>query len=400
MSSNSEHIEQIIDRQEGVDNLQVVFVDIEKYSRCNTVRQREIISLFNKPLEDAKMETTRKYAEKLGDNNINLKNDLIFLPTGDGEPSINKDTPGSIKLKEKNAAKKSSDNNALKIDEENPEPIRFIEEFTLTVISKKESLPIFIATDIEGCVTPQFREEIDLAKLEKLRMYCQFVKKSPQYPQLVFFTGRSQGYVEFLMQSLGMINTAEEWLPSVIENGAALYFPKSRKIQELSDKEQLHEVNKARVLLHERFNKNKFEPKGFMITINNLDEQSIQSLKDEIDKVLEAEGYKSSLETATSATAVDITAHGVNKLFGINKVLEHYRQRTGNGEMKDIVAIGDHTSDFDVLRAAGKAYCPFYSDGSVQTLIKKRFGESHIIQEGYVDLILHVIKEECGIEIK
>ena len=92
------------------------------------------------------------------------------------------------------------------------------------IVSTKSELPIIIASDVEGCITPPYRTEVDLRKFQRLRTYCEFVKTNPEFPQIIIFTGRSQGYVELLAQSLGMLNSPFD-IPFVIENGAALYRP-------------------------------------------------------------------------------------------------------------------------------------------------------------------------------
>ena len=67
-------------------------------------------------------------------------------------------------------------------------------------------LPYAFAFDIEGCITPPNREEINLRKFQKLRAYCDFIKENNKYPPIIIYTGRSQGYVELLAQSLGMLD--------------------------------------------------------------------------------------------------------------------------------------------------------------------------------------------------
>jgi len=96
------------------------------------------------------------------------------------------------------------------------------------IVSPKEKLPLLIVTDAEGCITPPHRTDIDMRKLQRLRAYCDFVKSEDgrDFPPLLIYTGRPQGYVEMLAQALGMVDKPPD-LPFVIENGAALYFPVS-----------------------------------------------------------------------------------------------------------------------------------------------------------------------------
>lgn len=513
MSSNSNHLKDIFEKPNRNTTLQVVFVDIEKYSKRKTLYQNKIIDSFTKILEESLTETARIYLSQLQNRNktINLGQDTILLPTGDGaaiifpfedindlhisfakillekihqsnetnkclifgkenwcnchpnfgvrigiskgEGIIYKDfnknynvagqvinyaarvmglADSSQIIFTEDAYKNFDDlsedpfltgkfnrfNNIrikhnetitiyqyigkdeVYINRDTPKAILADKKTSVTILNKKETLPIFIATDIEGCITPQNRGEIDLSKLEKLNAYCQFVKSNSIYPQIVFFTGRSQGYVELLAQCLGMINGMPLDLPCVIENGAALYFPMSKKTIPLTSNEQLKVINETKNILISAFSENRFEPKGYMITINNREDQIIEDLHSEIKERLRDAGVSNELETGTSATAIDITAKGINKLSGVLEILSYYKMAAQTGDLQNIVAVGDHTSDYKVLDSVGIGYCPSNAHLDVKTRITKKFGDKNIIDADYVDLILHIIKEECGIAIK
>ena len=78
------HLENIIKNHESVANLKIVFVDIEKYSKRKTKLQNEIIYIFSKFLAEAITEISREFVEYAQNNNINIRDDTIILPTGDG----------------------------------------------------------------------------------------------------------------------------------------------------------------------------------------------------------------------------------------------------------------------------------------------------------------------------
>lgn len=78
------HLENIVRNHESVTNLKIVFVDIEKYSRRKTKIQKEIIRIFSQFLTDAFTEISREFVEYAQHNNLNLRDDSIILPTGDG----------------------------------------------------------------------------------------------------------------------------------------------------------------------------------------------------------------------------------------------------------------------------------------------------------------------------
>jgi hypothetical protein len=84
MNGQSKHLENVINKKKGVSNLQVVFVDIEKYSNRRTAIQSEVIGQFAECLRQAHREVSQQYVDYAAENNLNLLNDVIILPTGDG----------------------------------------------------------------------------------------------------------------------------------------------------------------------------------------------------------------------------------------------------------------------------------------------------------------------------
>lgn len=80
----SEHLKKIMGNQERTANLQVVFIDIEKYSKRRTSTQISVIDAFTKLLTRAMKTVAQQYIEYSQKNSINFQNDIITLPTGDG----------------------------------------------------------------------------------------------------------------------------------------------------------------------------------------------------------------------------------------------------------------------------------------------------------------------------
>jgi class 3 adenylate cyclase len=80
----SKHLERIMTNQNRVSNLQVVFADIEKYSKRRTITQTEVIDRFTTCLGNAITATSQEYIKYTQTNDINLQKDIIRLPTGDG----------------------------------------------------------------------------------------------------------------------------------------------------------------------------------------------------------------------------------------------------------------------------------------------------------------------------
>ena len=84
MSEPSQHLEKIIGKHNRTANLQVVFVDIEKYSRRRSLMQIEVIDRFTGILKNALIETSKQYLDYAQNNNSNFQTDVIAIPTGDG----------------------------------------------------------------------------------------------------------------------------------------------------------------------------------------------------------------------------------------------------------------------------------------------------------------------------
>src|SRR5688572_9123066 len=82
--TDSKHLEGIIAKQNHLTPLQVVFIDIEKYSRRRTKTQTEVIERFTTVLRDVLTETSARFVSYAQDNNVNFQTDIIRIPTGDG----------------------------------------------------------------------------------------------------------------------------------------------------------------------------------------------------------------------------------------------------------------------------------------------------------------------------
>lgn len=269
---------------------------------------------------------------------------------------------------------------------------------SIRIVSEKETLPIFITTDLEGCITPPYRTKVDLMKLQSLRSYCQFVKTNREFPQLVIFTGRSQGYVEFLVQALDIFNSPHD-LPFVIENGAALYHINARKTQSLLSSEQSSAIQKAKALLQAEFRLNEFEPKSYMVTVNPCEGYESDDLREKVTLFLEKKtDLFDKLAISSTASAVDINSKGINKLFGLEQVLSCYPKDKERRDFISVTALGDSISDLEVLKRVGSAYCSSENvHGAVRKYVEDKFGESHVIQKPHIDFVLRAIENECGI---
>lgn len=262
-----------------------------------------------------------------------------------------------------------------------------------------DGLPILIATDVEGCITPPNRAAIDLPKLQRLRSYVEFTRVNSQFPRIVIFTGRSQGYVELLAQTMGLLSFDTD-VPCVIENGAALYFPGSKKTHTLLTNKQIKQIREIEFKLMNHFGKNTFEPKSYMITINPLDAENVEDLRQKIALYLHEEGLDSSLNITNTASAVDITPSGIDKSTGLTAVLKYLYPDETNVEhlLQRIVGIGDHISDLPVLKRVGRPYCPAQNVHSeVRAYVEESTSNNNVIDKPHIDFVTEVLARECGL---
>jgi len=88
MSKSSIHLDNILVRHNRTANLQVVFLDIEKYSKRSSFSQISVIDAFTKCVKDAIIAVSKEFIDYAQKNNINFDTDIISLPTGDGSAVV------------------------------------------------------------------------------------------------------------------------------------------------------------------------------------------------------------------------------------------------------------------------------------------------------------------------
>jgi class 3 adenylate cyclase len=84
MKAESTHLARIMEKQNRITSLQIVFADIEKYSKRRTVTQTEVIDRFTQCLRAALTATAQQYIAYAQSNGVNFLTDIITIPTGDG----------------------------------------------------------------------------------------------------------------------------------------------------------------------------------------------------------------------------------------------------------------------------------------------------------------------------
>ena len=82
--NGSKYLSSLIETKSGAVNLQVVFVDIEKYSKRKSTVQKSVIDLFTEICKEALHLTAQKYVDYTQENEVNFATDIIKITTGDG----------------------------------------------------------------------------------------------------------------------------------------------------------------------------------------------------------------------------------------------------------------------------------------------------------------------------
>jgi HAD superfamily hydrolase (TIGR01484 family) len=235
--------------------------------------------------------------------------------------------------------------------------------------------------DIDGCIMPPNRDEVDLDKLSLLR---ENISKLSKDISISIFTGRSQEYVEFLSQVLGLIHRKND-IPFVIENGSALYYPKEKRTKPIINNTK--KIQKIKELLYAELPNNPFEPKSYIITINPKENETIEKLKNKILSILDKNGMLEYVEVTNSASSVDILQKGINKLYGVKYVIKHYFDTK-----PFIVAMGDSTTDKDVLLFADNAYVPQNASNQLKQIVFEQFGKDALLDKEHIDAVIHMLE--------
>jgi hypothetical protein len=216
--------------------------------------------------------------------------------------------------------------------------------------------------------------------------------------------------VELLAQSFGMVNDDRD-LPVAIECGTALYYPHSKKTERLhppgKEAEYRQLIRDIEELLRGKLPGHEFEPKCYMVTINpEWPNATTDELLPKVYRIIEDAGYGTDPSTVaapgnvkitSSATAVDITPAGLSKLSALIEIAKKAAEKgIVQRGLDATVALGDHLSDIEVLKAAGRVYCPADAHDDVKNAVR---GKGSVLNENDIDFVMHVIEMECGLSI-
>jgi hydroxymethylpyrimidine pyrophosphatase-like HAD family hydrolase len=252
--------------------------------------------------------------------------------------------------------------------------------------------------DWEGCVTDprggSFPWQLD-AMAELARVIRQ-LHDTQGAPGFVLCTGRQFPYGEAALQA---INAIWDNLPSIMENGAGLYYPKTREVVpnpaitperlETLDRvrqkaQQIARARGGRVLAGKEFSVSAIPPAGVAI-----EEYCVEFQRELADFV-----NAGVIENPThSKSAVDITPQGVNKGTGTRFLSE-----ITHIPLTAMVGIGDTAGDLAMLKEVGHPCAPANADNMVRNLVAEKGG--YVSPLPTTQGVIDIVRRYAGIQLQ
>ena len=256
----------------------------------------------------------------------------------------------------------------------------------------------------------------DLSDLSRMinTMYRAW-EESTNNPRVVLCTGRQIPYGEAALQQINAF--FDHPLPSILENGAALYLPTTKEVILNSvitadTKVAMTGVRAKAYSLVEKFNGEREHGKEYCISLNppkfpkvNIEyidefmeiarseynaqgEEVIDLFYGVVRKELRDYVESGIIEITHSKSAVDITPAGVNKGSGVQDFCDY----TGISP-RAIVGVGDSLGDKPLLSIVGYPACPANADDETRKLVENRHGyvSPHECAKGVEDVFKHYL---------
>jgi HAD superfamily hydrolase (TIGR01484 family) len=206
---------------------------------------------------------------------------------------------------------------------------------------------MLVCCDNEGCIVDAKGRPFDLPALMEL---VGTIGASPS--GFTICTGRSVPYVEAMVQMMNLLDSDTE---CVCEGGAVLYSPRTDRYEVLAESVDIEAVR-----IH-------LPSDGYREELGKIASYSIYPEPPytvELLYELVASAGLAGVNITRSVAAVDITAIGVDKTFGIQRILE----RRGM-PWQDVLAIGDSWNDLPMLHSAGRSACPANASYEVKAVV-------------------------------
>lgn len=247
-----------------------------------------------------------------------------------------------------------------------------------------------ISVDIEGCITPSKRTKSNLAGLKNIQKYCDMVNKK-RMPPIHMVTGRQAAYVEGVVQTIGAIGQAFS-VPSVTENGAVFYDHNKRCVLGFHPLVEKNTNNLNRIRATVKSLENKYKEnirqelgKSICISLNPI-EMGVNDLYHIVVEEFNRKGISNIINITHSASAVDITPKGINKLTGMAYILKKLKINP-----KNVLGIGDTIADAAWLNYIGTPAAPSNVTDELRKNVKGLYVAKKEDAEGVSEIIRHFV---------
>ena len=230
-----------------------------------------------------------------------------------------------------------------------------------------------IITDLDGCISAGRWQPIETIRLQKLSK-----------ASVIFTSGRSQPYIEFLSQTVGSLRSF------ICENGSAIFSPEQNKYTWIAPNAVLVAAKKTDLLQRLSFAMPELqvatEPgKDFSLSISLLDAKGkTLDMALSHEKVVAALGNISGISITHSNSAVDIIGAGVNKGSALLVLAEQLGLKP-----TEFAGFGDSSNDLSFLSLVGFSGCPANANAGVKAAVAAAQGycSPHKDIKGLLDFI-------------
>lgn len=218
-----------------------------------------------------------------------------------------------------------------------------------------------VVTDIDGCLTRGGRFPLDLALCQRLREWGEQSARDASVPALVFCTARPLPYVLALNQAI------PTRLPSLVENGAVLWDPVSRR-HALNPAAPADAIDHARVL-HAEAERLFAHDDDVAIEEGKMAQVTLVPRRPGGVSIIEerarafAARFGERLVVDRTHAVINLLPPGVNKGTGLL-----WLARETGIDPAQMAGIGDAASDWDFLQHCGLAAAP--NDADAELLAK------------------------------
>lgn len=244
-----------------------------------------------------------------------------------------------------------------------------------------------IVADIDGCFARGGRYPLDLGMLAKVRAWSEAAASDPSVPALCFCTARPLPY------AIAMHQAAWTRLPSIVENGAIVWDPESRRrwlhpacppdwesrMRRLLDRAAAFVAQNADDLFLEEGKSAQatFAPTRYL-------PGAIREVEPRIRAFAEADPEE--LQIDATHSVVSLMPPGVDKGAGIA-----FWSTLAGVPLDAVAAIGDAASDWSFMGRAAVAIAPAQSDEGLlaQRVWRTESGPGDVIVEAFEAVIAH-----------